>query len=86
MIYLQILWNHEKYDLEKIKTIGDAYLVAGGLGFESKINAVNCVLAALEVQDLMKDLKNKAIKQNKDYWNVKLAFIMEKSFQVFRDK
>ena len=63
----------EKYDLEKIKTIGDAYLVAGGLGFESKINAVNCVLAALEVQDLMKDLKNKAIKQNKDYWNVRVG-------------
>ena len=37
----------EKYDLEKIKTIGDAYLVAGGLEEASKINAVNCVLAAL---------------------------------------
>ena len=44
-----------------------------GLGFESKINAVNCVLAALEVQNLMKDLKNKAIKQNKDYWNVRIG-------------
>ena len=56
----------EKYDLEKIKTIGDAYLVAGGLEDASKINAVNCVLAALEVQNLMTNLKHQAINQNKD--------------------
>ena len=63
----------ERYDLEKIKTIGDAYLVAGGLGEASKINAVNCVLAALEVQNLMTNLKNKAINQNKDFWNVRIG-------------
>ena len=63
----------EKYDLEKIKTIGDAYLVAGGLEDASKINAVNCVLAALEVQNLMTNLKHQAINQNKDFWSVRIG-------------
>ncbi|WP_445382956.1 adenylate/guanylate cyclase domain-containing protein [Robiginitalea sp. IMCC43444] len=40
-----------KYGIEKIKTIGDAYMAAGGLPVPSKDSVRNTVLAALEMQD-----------------------------------
>lgn len=42
-----------KYKLEKIKTIGDAYMAVGGLPDRTQHNAINTVLAALEMQDFM---------------------------------
>ena len=39
-----------KYGIEKIKTIGDAYMAAGGLPVPSKDSLKNTVLAALEMQ------------------------------------
>ncbi|MGK0406193.1 MAG: class 3 adenylate cyclase/tetratricopeptide (TPR) repeat protein [Roseivirga sp.] len=39
-----------KYNIEKIKTIGDAYMAAGGLPVPSDGSAKNTVLAALEMQ------------------------------------
>ncbi|CAM2939771.1 adenylate/guanylate cyclase domain-containing protein [Flavobacterium succinicans] len=39
----------EKYDLEKIKTIGDAYMCAGGLPFETNDHAYKMILAAQEI-------------------------------------
>ncbi|MGH8702293.1 MAG: adenylate/guanylate cyclase domain-containing protein, partial [Burkholderiales bacterium] len=48
----------EKHGLEKIKTIGDAYMVAGGLDDESSINYSEALAnMALEMRDLLaKDL------------------------------
>lgn len=43
----------EKYKLEKIKTIGDAYMAAGGLMGNINESAINMVLAALEMQECM---------------------------------
>ena len=40
----------DKYDLEKIKTIGDAYMAAGGLLIPKTDSVRNTVLAALEMQ------------------------------------
>ncbi|WP_297696669.1 adenylate/guanylate cyclase domain-containing protein [uncultured Eudoraea sp.] len=39
----------EKYGLEKIKTIGDSYMCAGGLPYPSQDHATKTVLAALEM-------------------------------------
>jgi class 3 adenylate cyclase len=39
----------EKYGLEKLKTIGDAYMFAGGVPRDLSDNAVRCVLAAKEI-------------------------------------
>lgn len=44
----------EKYDIEKIKTIGDAYMCAGGIPIRNKSNPIDIVLAALEIQRFMK--------------------------------
>ncbi len=47
----------DKYDIEKIKTIGDAYMAAGGIPTRNNTNPVEVVLAALEMQQYMKQLK-----------------------------
>ena len=41
----------DKYEIEKIKTIGDAYMCAGGLPVANKTNAEDTVRAALEIRD-----------------------------------
>jgi class 3 adenylate cyclase len=47
-----------KYYLEKIKTIGDAYLCAGGLPEENNTHAGDVALAALEIQEFMQQQKS----------------------------
>jgi class 3 adenylate cyclase/ligand-binding sensor domain-containing protein len=44
----------DKWNLEKIKTVGDAYLCAGGMPIRSKENPIHTVLAGLEIQKFMK--------------------------------
>ena len=54
----------EKYKIEKIKTIGDAYMAAGGLPVPTENSTKNTVLAALEMQDfIVKRLKERAMKE-----------------------
>lgn len=43
----------EKYNIEKIKTIGDSYMAAGGIPKPDKESLTNIVLAGLEMQDFM---------------------------------
>jgi class 3 adenylate cyclase len=47
----------EKYGVEKIKTIGDAYMAAGGLPVTSDDATKNTVLAALEMQKFIEKRK-----------------------------
>ena len=47
----------EKYKIEKIKTIGDAYMAAGGLPVPTDDSVKNTVLAALEMQVFIDDRK-----------------------------
>ena len=46
-----------KYQVEKIKTIGDAYMAAGGLPVPTKDSIKNTVLAALEMQEFISSRK-----------------------------
>jgi adenylate cyclase len=48
----------EKHGLEKIKTIGDAYMCAGGLHDNEKDHASRMVLAALEIAAFVEETKN----------------------------
>jgi class 3 adenylate cyclase len=45
-----------RYGLEKLKTIGDCYMFAGGLPVRCPSHPVDCVLAALEMLDTAKSL------------------------------
>ncbi len=42
-----------RYNIEKIKTIGDAYMCAGGLPVTNKTNAVDVVNAAIEIRNFI---------------------------------
>ena len=52
----------DKHNLEKIKTIGDAYMCAGGLPFPSEDHAYKATLAALEIADFVKKAMNNSDK------------------------
>lgn len=45
-----------QYNIEKIKTIGDAYMCAGGMPNRDNTNPVEVVLAALEMQRKMQEI------------------------------
>ncbi len=53
----------EKYGIEKIKTIGDAYMAAGGLPIPVEDSVRHTVLAALDMQEFI--LRRKADKEAK---------------------
>ncbi|MBT8228683.1 MAG: adenylate/guanylate cyclase domain-containing protein, partial [Bacteroidia bacterium] len=47
----------ERFSLEKLKTIGDAYMCAGGLPHPTEDHAERCVMAAQEIIKVMYDIK-----------------------------
>ncbi|MCX6292507.1 MAG: tetratricopeptide repeat protein [Bacteroidetes bacterium] len=53
-----------KYNIEKIKTIGDAYMCAGGLPVPNSTHAEDVIRAGLEMQEFI--LKNKKERMEKD--------------------
>ncbi len=46
-----------KYNLEKIKTIGDSYMCAGGLPIENTTNPADAIMAGLEILEFIASLK-----------------------------
>lgn len=60
-------------NLEKIKTIGDAYMCAGGVPVRNNTNPIDAVLAALQIQDYMIRLRNDAIANGTEYWELRLG-------------
>ncbi len=63
----------EKYNLEKIKTIGDAYMCAGGLPIPNTTNPVDAVRAGLEIQAFMQNFIAEKQAQGKDSWEIRLG-------------
>ncbi len=47
----------EKYELEKIKIVGDSFMCAGGLPFPTKDHAIKMTLAAFEMLQFIEDTK-----------------------------
>lgn len=46
-----------KYKIEKLKTIGDSYMCAGGIPKVNKSHAIDCCLAALEIVRYMDEIR-----------------------------
>lgn len=63
----------KKYKIEKIKTIGDAYMCAGGVPEKNITNPIDVVLAALEMQDYLNELKVEYENNNKKFWDLKMG-------------
>ncbi len=63
----------EKLGIEKIKTIGDAYMCAGGIPEKNRTNPVEVVLAALEMQDYITRLKETSMKEGINLWDIRIG-------------
>lgn len=63
----------EKNNLEKIKTIGDAYMAAGGVPIRNKTNPIHTALAAVQIKSYMLNYKNKQIAKNEPYWKLRIG-------------
>jgi class 3 adenylate cyclase len=63
----------KKYKIQKIKTIGDAYMCAGGVPIKNITNPIDVVLAALEMEEYLGNLKNDYEKQNRQFWDLRLG-------------
>jgi PAS domain S-box-containing protein len=59
--------------IEKIKTIGDAYMCAGGLPLSNKSNPIDAVLAGLEIQYYMNTLNDSKVLNNLPVWELRLG-------------
>ena len=63
----------EKFKIEEIKTIGDAYMCAGGIPEKNRTNPVEVILAALEMQLYMKKLKETSVLAGMKYWDIRIG-------------
>ena len=62
-----------KYGLEKIKTIGDAYIAAGGLPEKNSATAQNVIEAAIAMQQEVENLKQERVTSNKPYFELRIG-------------
>jgi adenylate cyclase len=63
----------EKFGIEKIKTIGDAYMCAGGIPEKNRTNPVEVILAALEMKAYMNKLKLTSEIEGMKYWDIRIG-------------
>lgn len=60
-------------NLEKIKTIGDAYMCAGGVPLRNNTNPIDACLAALQIQEAMQQMRENAIQTGREIWELRLG-------------
>jgi class 3 adenylate cyclase len=63
----------ERLGIEKIKTIGDAYMCAGGIPEKNRTNPVEVILAALEMKDYMMNLKESSEIEGMKFWDIRIG-------------
>jgi class 3 adenylate cyclase len=63
----------EHHKLEKLKTIGDSYMFAGGIPIQTSTHAIDCVLASLKIQDFMNKMKKEKQDLDQPYWELRLG-------------
>jgi class 3 adenylate cyclase/tetratricopeptide (TPR) repeat protein len=63
----------EKHNMERIKTIGDAYMCAGGIPIANETNWIDAVRAGLEIQHFMEKYKLEKENRNEETWEIRLG-------------
>lgn len=62
-----------KYGIEKIKTIGDAYMAAGGLPTPNNTHALDVVRAAIEIRQFIEEGKARKMALNQPYFEIRIG-------------
>ena len=62
-----------RHNLEKLKTIGDAYMCAGGLPEVNRRHPIDACLAALEIQDYMETVNRQRAKLRLAPWELRIG-------------
>jgi class 3 adenylate cyclase len=62
-----------RYKIEKIKTIGDTYMCAGGIPVKNLTNPVDVVMAATEMRDFLKNLELSRRGKDKRIWELRIG-------------
>ena len=62
-----------KHNLQRIKTIGDTYMVAGGVPIKNNTNPIDVVLAALEMAKYIKQLHKEYENKKQEFWKLRLG-------------
>lgn len=63
----------EAKGLEKLKTIGDSFMCAGGIPEENQTHAIDCVLAGLEFMQHTEYMKEIRQEQGHPFWEMRLG-------------
>lgn len=71
--FLQFDHIIDKHNLEKIKTIGDAYMCAGGIPVANTTNPADVVKAGLEIKAYMDRIKSEREANGQDYWELRIG-------------
>jgi adenylate cyclase len=62
-----------KYKIEKIKTIGDTYMCAGGIPVKNITNPIDVVMAALEMKNYLENYELKKRGADNRIWDLKIG-------------
>ncbi|MCB1188805.1 MAG: hypothetical protein H7A23_06225 [Leptospiraceae bacterium] len=63
----------DRFNLEKLKTIGDSYMFAGGIPKKNNTNFIDAILASLEIQAFMNKVKFLREELGYPYWELRLG-------------
>ena len=63
----------EKHGLEKIKTIGDAYMCAGGVPAIDEMHPMKIIRASLEIRKFMRDRNDKKLSEGQTLWELRIG-------------
>ena len=59
----------EKNNIQKVKSLGDTYMCAGGIPKKNRTNPIEVIMGALEMQAYLKKLQEDSKKNDRNIWN-----------------
>jgi hypothetical protein len=62
-----------RYKIEKIKTIGDTYMCAGGIPLKNITNPIDVVMAAMEMRNFLEQYEGKKRGKKDRIWDLKIG-------------
>lgn len=63
----------ERHGIEKIKTIGDSYMAAGGIPVKNNTHPIDVINAAMEIQEFIESYKKKSLIEKKPIFELRIG-------------